>query len=209
MPRCNTYPSQSHCVPKWVVLAGEQTAWTPSHRQTRMCSMVVYRKVYYWIVPLLSVLFECGGLGDILYTRIPINAPVHRQTAQPVCYIKPRSFLWLFPPRKKSECKSWGIYKPIYAVLNFLIHLSQYVNNPFAHKSIFKALFENFQKKFISPAIFKPFLKTPSTLKVIIDYKSGWAWKSPVCVTPEAQCRWPSRSKIHWPFKYHIKLTPT
>ena len=34
-------------------------------------------------------------------------------------------------------------------------------------------------------------------------------WKSPVRVTPEAQCRWPSRSKIHWPFKYHIKLTPT
>ena len=147
--------------------------------QTRMCSMVVYIKVYYWIVPLLSVLFECWGLGDILYPRIPINAPIHRQTAQPVSYIKPRSFLLLFPPRKKSECKSWGIYKPIYAVLNYiiilLIHLSRYANNPFAQKSISKAQFETFRKNTYPQPIFKPFFETPSTLKVIIDYKPGWA----------------------------------
>ena len=123
--------------------------------------MVVYKKVYYWIVQLFSVLFECWGLGDILYPSIPINAAVHRQTAQPVCYIKPRSFLLLFPPRKKLECKFWGIYKPIYAVLNYiiilLIHLNLYVNSPFAQKSISKAQFENFQKKLISPAIFQTF----------------------------------------------------
>ena len=114
--------------------------WTPGPRQTRMCSMVVYKKVYYWIVPLLSVLFECWSLGDILYPSIPINAPVQRQTAQPVCYIKPGSFLLLFPPRKKLECKSWGIYKPIYAVLNYIIilivHLNKGVYKPFAQMQL-------------------------------------------------------------------------
>jgi len=61
----------------------------------------------------------------------------------------------------------------LYIIL--LIHLSRYANNPFAQKSISKAQFENFQKNTYPQPIFKPFFETPSTLKVIIDYKSGWA----------------------------------
>ena len=32
-----------------------------------------------------------------------------------------------------------------------------------------------FRKDSYPQPLLKPFLKTPSTLKVIIDYKSGWA----------------------------------
>ena len=64
-------------------------------------------------------------------------------------------------------------------VLNYiiilLVHLSRYANNPFAQKSTSKAQFENFQKNTYPQPIFKPFLETLTTLKVIIDYKSGWA----------------------------------
>ena len=42
-------------------------------------------------------------------------------------------------------------------------------------KEHFQSAIRKFSKKHISPALFKPFLETPSTLKVIIDYKSGWA----------------------------------
>lgn len=38
-------------------------------------------------------------------------------------------------------------------------------------------------------------IENPDNFKVISDFNN--AWKSPVRVTPEAQCRSPLRSKIH------------
>ena len=125
-------------------------------------------KVYYWIVPLLSFFIWVLRLRGYPISPHTYKRPSSTTDSAACLLYKAKVLFVTFSSQEKLECKSWGIYKPIYAVLNYIIilfvHLSQYVNNPFAHKSIFKAQFENFQKKFISPAIFKPFPETPSTL---------------------------------------------
>ena len=42
-------------------------------------------------------------------------------------------------------------------------------------KEHIQSAIRKFSKNTYPQPIFKPFLKTPSTLKVIIDYKLGWA----------------------------------
>lgn len=73
---------------------------------------------------------------------------------------------------------SSGIYKPIHAVLYYIIILivlfSKSMYKQFAQNNTISAHISKYQNLLFLP-LFKPFLKTLTTLKVIIDYKSGWA----------------------------------
>ena len=46
---------------------------------------------------------------------------------------------------------------------------------PICPKEHIQSTIRKFSKNTYPQPIFKPFPETPSTLKVIIDYKSGWA----------------------------------
>ena len=62
----------------------------------------------------------------------------------------------------------------LYYILILIVHFSKSMYKQFAQNDTSFAHISKYQN-LSSPALFKPFLKTPSTLKVIIDYKLGWA----------------------------------
>ena len=61
----------------------------------------------------------------------------------------------------------------LYYILILIVHFSKSMYKQFAQNDTSFAHISKFSE-FSLPSPFKPFLKTPSTLKVIIDYKPGW-----------------------------------
>jgi len=62
----------------------------------------------------------------------------------------------------------------LYYILILIVHFSKSMYKRFAENNTTSAHISKYQN-FHPQLLFKPFPETPSTLKVIIDYKSGWA----------------------------------
>ena len=105
-----------------------------------------------------------------------------KKVKQPGFYVEPFSVVQAWCKREKEKCKCL-----IFKHLHFVGYPVDYL----------------FSNQFMED------LAKIYRLRKYFPSFDDWRWKSPVRVTPEAQCRWPSRSKIRWPFKCHIKLTPT
>ena len=65
------------------------------------------------------------------------------------------------------------MYTVLYYILILIVHFSKSMYKQFAQNDTSFAHISKFSESSL-PIPFKPFLKTPSTLKVIIDYKPGW-----------------------------------
>ena len=62
----------------------------------------------------------------------------------------------------------------MYYCLILIVHFSKSMYKQFAENNTPSARISKFSESSL-PSPFKPFPETPSTLKVIIDYKPGWA----------------------------------
>ena len=149
-----------------------------SHRRVRrwrsegrLSCVVVY------IEGLLFLFLIYWGNRDLLYPvwnhftlSCSFQKQIRRRRRMPPILL----FLFWIPFFFESKKKGISVcITVLYYILILIVHFSKSMHKHFAQNNIFCVRISKFSESSI-PSPFKPFLKTPSTLKVIIDYKSGW-----------------------------------